>query len=234
MILEVIATSVSDAIIAERNGAHRIELISGICEGGVTPSYGLIEQVVSAVSIPVHVMVRPHANTFCYDPYDVEAMLSDIGTIRGLQAAGIVLGPLTRDNQIDEATLKKLLDVSDGLSVTFHRAFDEIADQLEALRRLSAYPEISRILTSGGQPSVLHAIARIQELREASNGTSICVLAGGGITLDTLDAFLTATGIEEIHMGTGVRRDCNPLGPLDPERVRAAAAIMSSHCGSNS
>src|SRR5690606_17406668 len=213
MILEVIATSVSDAIIAERNGAHRIELISGICEGGVTPSYGLIEQVVSAVSIPVHVMVRPHANTFCYDAYDVEVMLSDIQTIRGLQAAGIVLGPLTADNRIDEATLKKLLLASEGLSVTYHRAFDEISDQLGALHSLSAYPRIKRILTSGGKSSVIQAIDRIQQLRAASLGTSIGLLAGGGVTLETLDQFIKATGIEEIHMGTGVRHHLDPLAP---------------------
>ncbi|WP_159887353.1 copper homeostasis protein CutC [Paenibacillus puerhi] len=42
MELEVIATSIEDAKIAEQRGAERIELISGIGEGGVTPSYGFI------------------------------------------------------------------------------------------------------------------------------------------------------------------------------------------------
>ncbi|MDF2670935.1 MAG: copper homeostasis protein [Paenibacillus sp.] len=228
MILEVIATSVSDAIIAERNGAQRIELVSGFLDGGITPSYGLIEQVVCAVSIPVHVMVRPHANSFCYDAYDVETMLSDIRTIRGLQAAGIVLGALTLDDRIDEATMSKLLKVSDGLAVTFHRAFDEIADQLGALRTLSAYPQITRVLTSGGQPSVLNATARIQALIAAAAGSSIHILAGGGITVGTLDAFLSASGVEEVHMGSGVRQHQKPLAPLDPELVLAASTIMSA------
>lgn len=34
MLLEVIATTVNDAVLAERHGADRIELISGILEGG--------------------------------------------------------------------------------------------------------------------------------------------------------------------------------------------------------
>ncbi|WP_339245503.1 hypothetical protein [Paenibacillus sp. FSL F4-0243] len=35
MLLEVIATTLSDAVMAERYGADRIELITGISEGGL-------------------------------------------------------------------------------------------------------------------------------------------------------------------------------------------------------
>ncbi|MFD0673548.1 copper homeostasis protein CutC [Cohnella sp. GCM10027633] len=38
MILEVIATTVADAKDASRYGADRIELVTGIAEGGLTPS----------------------------------------------------------------------------------------------------------------------------------------------------------------------------------------------------
>ncbi len=65
IILEVIATTVTDAVIAEKSGADRIELVTGMLEGGLTPSYGLIEEVVRSVSIPVQVMVRPHSRSFC-------------------------------------------------------------------------------------------------------------------------------------------------------------------------
>lgn len=224
--LEVIATSVADAKIAEACGAGRIELISGIREGGVTPSAGLIERVLEAVSIPVHVMVRPHANTFCYDEDDVKAMLTDIRHIRSLGAAGIVVGALTAERQVDESVLARLLDITEGLSVTFHRAIDEAADQEAALRVLARYPQIRRVLTSGGKPSVLDARETVRRLDGLCRELSITLLAGSGLTVDSLEAFLRDTGVKEVHMGTGVRKGGDALQTIDPEKLEAAATIV--------
>lgn len=227
MLLEVIATSVADAKLAEANGAHRIELISGIREGGVTPSIGLIERVLGAVRIPVHVMVRPHANSFCYDEDDLQTMLADIRTIGKLGAAGIVLGTLTAGREVDEPALKRLLEAAEGLSVTFHRAFDEAADQEAALHVLGGYPQIRRILTSGGKPSALDAVEQIQKLDKLCKERSITLLAGSGLTVDTLASFVRDTGVSEVHMGTGVRLQGDALRTIDPERLQAAASIVA-------
>ncbi|WP_407056536.1 copper homeostasis protein CutC, partial [Burkholderia vietnamiensis] len=47
VLLEVIATTVGDARAAARAGADRLELVTAISEGGLTPSVGLIEAVVA-------------------------------------------------------------------------------------------------------------------------------------------------------------------------------------------
>ncbi len=47
MMLEIIATSLADAIAAERSGANRLELCAALSEGGLTPSMGLVEAVVA-------------------------------------------------------------------------------------------------------------------------------------------------------------------------------------------
>ena len=135
--LEVIATSVADAVLAQEHGADRIELISGIMEGGVTPSIGLIERVLQAVTIPVHVMVRPHANSFCYNEEDLAVMVRDIDCIRKLGAAGVVLGALTSDKRVDTSALQMLLREIGQTNVIFHRAFDELQDQPSALVELA-------------------------------------------------------------------------------------------------
>lgn len=228
MILEVIATSVADARRAEAGGANRIELISGIREGGVTPSLGLIEQVLEVVSIPVHVMVRPHAQSFRYDEDDVRTMVTDISAIRRLGAAGIVTGALTDDAKVDESVLRRLLAVSEGLSVTFHRAFDETADLPASLRVLGQYPQVRRVLTSGGKPSALDAVKQIQQLDKLGRELSIAVLAGSGLTLEALSVFLRDTGVSEVHMGTAVRRQGDPLQPVESERVEAAARVVAA------
>ncbi|RXZ82471.1 copper homeostasis protein CutC [Paenibacillaceae bacterium] len=227
MLLEVIATSVLDAKLAEEGGAGRIELISGICEGGVTPSLGLIERVVKSVSIPVNVMVRPHANSFCYDEDDLLTMIRDIQEIRRVGAAGIVLGTLTPAGEVDEAALQRLLEVAGDLSVTFHRAFDEVEDQQSTLRLLSGYRQIDRILTSGGQRSALDAVEPIRQLNRLGEELSIKILAGSGLTIDALPGFIQETGVSEVHLGTGVRSQFAPLQPIDPQLVRAAAAALA-------
>ncbi len=93
-LLEVIATTVADARAAERRGADRIELISAMGEGGLTPSLGLIETVTEAVAIPVNVVVRPHSRSFVYDADDYAVMLRNV----------------------------RAIDAADGLPLTFHRA----------------------------------------------------------------------------------------------------------------
>nr|SUY20301.1 copper homeostasis protein [Clostridioides difficile] len=61
--LEIIGMSVEDAKIIEDVVADRIELVSALTEGGLTPSFGLIESVVNSVKIPVNVMIRHHAKS---------------------------------------------------------------------------------------------------------------------------------------------------------------------------
>ncbi|TVX97388.1 copper homeostasis protein CutC [Cohnella terricola] len=229
MILEVIATSVLDAKLAEEHGADRIELISGIAEGGVTPSIGLIEQVLKTVDIPVNVMLRPHANSFRYDEDDLQVMLRDARAIRDCGAAGIVMGMLNRRNEIDTAALELLLGETGKLAVTFHRAFDELADRRSALQLLSSYPAIRKILTSGGKPSVLDAEEEIAELVTLSAGKTVDILAGSGLQPETLDLFIQRTKVKEVHMGTGVRINEKALEPIDPIKLRAAVDIVGRY-----
>ena len=53
VLLEVIATTVADARLAAQAGANRLELVTAMGEGGLTPSVGLIEAVVAAVENPL-------------------------------------------------------------------------------------------------------------------------------------------------------------------------------------
>lgn len=225
MIVEVIATSVEDAKRAEQGGADRLELISGILEGGLTPSWGLIEAVVKAVRIPVNVMVRPHSQSFCYTQDDLFVMREDVRVIRELGAAGIVVGMLTLEKKLDLNGLELVLSEADELDVTFHRAFDEVSDQIDAARSLLHYPQIRRILTSGGKASAVDGIASITELRQLTDKTQLNILAGSGLSLSNITAFLQKTGVKEIHFGTGVREDGQALRYVDQEKVAALKGI---------
>lgn len=136
--LEVIAVDAADAQAAEQGGADRIELVSAMSEGGLTPSYGQIEQVVSRVSIPVYVMIRPHSRSFCYSADDLQVMTQDIYVARELGAAGIVIGALTREGEVHRSFLQACLLSAQGLGVTFHRAIDSSAHVVRALESIGS------------------------------------------------------------------------------------------------
>ena len=90
--LEIIATTVQDALIIAEGGADRIELVSALSEGGLTPSYGLMRQAINAANIPVNVMIRPHSAGFVYDEADLLCMIEDIKQARASGANGVVFG----------------------------------------------------------------------------------------------------------------------------------------------
>lgn len=221
MKLEIIATSLADAIAAERSGADRLELCVALSEGGLTPSLGLIESVVGGVDIPVHVIVRSHSRNFQYDEYDLAVMTADIRHIKQAGAAGIVIGALTEENKVNTEAIFRLLNDAGDMNVTFHRAFDEIVNQLEALEVIAGFPQIQQILTSGGQAPAPESTEQLKKLVEKSQHTSVRILAGNGMSPESLTSLVTTTGVEEVHFGSAVRFNRSFMYPINPAVITA-------------
>ncbi|WP_214777369.1 copper homeostasis protein CutC [Exiguobacterium sp. s22] len=213
MKIEVIVTTLSEAIRAEQLGADRLELIADMDNGGITPSFGTIRNVVEHVSIPVHVMIRPHTRSFYYNEDDVETMLADIGLCRELGVNGIVFGALTQDGAIDERILGEVIKHKGEMTLTFHRAFDASRDVLEAIEVLNEYPEVDILLTSGGADTALDGIDTLARLHEVAEMT---LLPGAGIHVETLPVLQERLDVEMVHIGNGVRTD----GELDEVKFK--------------
>ncbi|MDQ0621420.1 copper homeostasis protein CutC [Paraburkholderia graminis] len=228
VLLEVIATTVADARLAAQAGADRLELVTAMGEGGLTPSIGLIEAVVNAVSIPVNVIVRPHSRSFVYDADDHALMLHDVRAVKAAGANGVVIGMLNVDGEIDREQLARAIDAADGLAVTFHRAFDEVRDQQKALDVLLGFNAVTNVLTSGGQPSVLNAEATIRALVRQASGSHCTVLAGAGLTVDAVAGFVSRTQVQAVHFGSGVRVGGNGLAPIDIDKVARVRALLNA------
>jgi len=229
MIIEVIAYTLSDALIAARNGADRLEVITAPSEGGLTPSLGLVQSIREQVDIDIRVMIRPHSRSFVYSEEDIVVMERDIIAFRSLGVSGLVTGVLTPQGDVDTAALERLLAAADDLPITFHRAIDEATDLEQAIYTLGQYPQITHILTSGGQPSVLDATDIIEQLRPVAKQQGITLLPGAGLHIDALEAFLHKTSVQEFHMGSGARQKGSIMNPVDSDKLTTIRRIADRY-----
>nr|WP_316932003.1 copper homeostasis protein CutC [Bizionia psychrotolerans] len=196
MLLEICSNSHRSAINAEKAGAQRIELCSELAVGGITPSYGLIKEVVEALSIPVFVLIRPRSGNFTYSDAEFEIIKQDIEICKILGVKGIVSGVLNSDNTIDLQRINELIEISKPLSFTFHRAFDCVPNPLEALEQLIDLG-VERILTSGLESSAEEGLDMLIKLNEKA-ADRLTILAGSGIKPENASKFKSA-GLQEIH-----------------------------------
>ncbi|HHT7190564.1 TPA: copper homeostasis protein CutC [Bacillus cereus] len=223
--LEVIATCLEDVKRIERAGGKRIELISSYTEGGLTPSYAFIKKAVEAVSIPIHVMIRPHAKSFTYTEEEIEMMKEDIIVAQKLGASGVVLGVLNEQNEVDEEKLANLVSVVDGINVTYHRAIDDIENPVEAMKTLKKFNKVTHVLTSGGQGNIVDNIPVLTEMQKVSDG-QIQIVAGAGVTKENIKRLLDETGISQAHVGTAVREGKSCFAEIDPNLVQELVQMI--------
>lgn len=195
---EVCANSVESCLAAQAGGADRVELCAGIPEGGTTPSYGDIATARELLThTRLHVIIRPRGGDFLYTPLEQRVMLKDIENARRLGADGVVFGCLTPEGDIDIALMKQLLEAAQGMSVTFHRAFDVCRQPKQALETLIQLG-CHRILTSGAQPTAEQGIPLLKELQAQADGR-IILLSGCGVNENNIARIASETGIREFH-----------------------------------
>lgn len=194
--LEVCVGTLRSACAARDGGAQRVELCSGLGEGGLTPSAGLIRQVV-ALGIPVQVLIRPRGGDFLYTPAEVSIMEYDVRQAVALGAHGVVIGALTREGDVDVDVCQRLVAAAQGHSVTFHRAFDVCRHPQQALEDIIRLG-CDRILTSGQAANAMEGIPMLCQLVQWAQGR-ICIMPGCGVTADNGRHILQQTGAHEIH-----------------------------------
>lgn len=196
-LLEIVAYSYASALEAQLGGAHRIELCENCAEGGTTPSLGTMEATRALPGVKLHVMIRPRGGDFHYTPAEFKIMLRDIALARQAGADGVVFGVLSPDGTVDQPRVRELVEAAQGLSTTFHRAFDwahQPSDALEAIIQAGC----QRVLTSGQASHALAGAPLIAKLvQQASDRCQI--MAGGGVGPHNALAIIQQTGVRELH-----------------------------------
>ena len=148
MRFEICAGGVESCIAAENAGANRVELCSALSEGGITPSFSVVEYCVKNLTIELNVIIRPRGGDFVYTSSEIEIMRRDIEVFKSIGVNGVVVGCLNNDGSVDVDAMKILMEAANGLSVTFHRAFDICANPFDSLETIISLG-CDRILTSG-------------------------------------------------------------------------------------
>jgi copper homeostasis protein len=222
--VEVCVENTDGLVAAQRAGADRVELCASLLEGGLTPSWGMIEAAMRRATIPVHVIVRPRGGDFLYTEIEFAAMLADVTALKRLGVNGVVIGCLDADGDIDTARMRELADAARPLSVTCHRAFDMTRDFRAAVEALVSCG-IDRVLTSGQRDTALDGLETIRATVAAARGR-IGVMACGGLDAANVARVRDATGAPELHFAAlrsvpSEMRYRNPLvgmGGTDLER----------------
>jgi copper homeostasis protein len=224
-LLEICVETLDAALAAERGGADRIELCEDLRSGGITPATDLMRVVRAQVRIPIFVMIRPHCGDFCYSPEALERMVRSLTTAKEFGMDGVVLGLLHADRRVDVERTRGLVELARPLPVTFHRAFDAVADSFTALEDVIA-TGAARILTSGGAASAEEGTEVLTELVRLARGR-ISILPGGGIHPENLARIVRLTRAEEVHSGLSTvlpypRTQCSAF----EAGVRALAQVL--------
>ena len=197
VLVEAAVDSFAGALAAQAEGAHRIELCGPLHDGGTTPSAGLIARCSDELLVSVHVLIRPRAGDFVYSEDEILIMLKDIAIAKELGVDGVVIGALTPDGDVDVDAMSQLIAMASPVRVGFHRAFDQVRDQDEALELLVSL-QVDHILTSGGAETATKGAPRLKQLVERA-GERIEIIAGGSITKANAANIVRATLVPSIH-----------------------------------
>ena len=186
IIKEACVEGYQEAMLAEKLGADRIELCSHLDKDGLTPERETILDVLSSISIPVKIMIRPRSGNFVYNKKEIYQMEEEISFCKTNGVKEVVFGVLDTQNRIDMDLVKRLTNISYPMRVTFHKAIDCSANIKEAFEQLIKCKAVTSVLTSGKGKFVLENRTLIKEIIQLYKD-KINIILAGGITNDNLD-----------------------------------------------
>ena len=196
MLVEAYVDRLETALAAERNGAGRLELC-GPGEGGLTPSPALLAEVMGAVRIPVHAMVRPRTGGFHYSDAEFATMKNEVAMIKAAGCAGVVLGISHRDHTLDVERMAELIALARPLRIGVHRAFDGTPDADAALDQCIALG-VDVILAAGHAPTAEQGIPVLKRLHERAAGRTV-IMPGGSVRAHNVQRIVRETGVHQVH-----------------------------------
>ncbi|WP_432223012.1 copper homeostasis protein CutC [Flavobacterium sp. TMP13] len=195
--LEIACFGLYSVVLAQENGADRIELCLDMSVGGISPSSMLVAAAREITTSELYVMIRPRGGSFVYNEAELNEMKKAVLDFKNLNADGFVFGILNEDGTVNEKQNAELVQLANPLPCTFHRAFDDVPDPHQALEQLIKIG-FSSILTSGGAVNAIAGIDVLENLIRIAN-TRIKIIPGGGIRSTNINLLLERLGPNIYH-----------------------------------
>jgi copper homeostasis protein len=202
MKFELCAASIEAIQLAKELNFDRVELCQSLEQGGLTPSYSMIDYSI-AYGIPTHVLIRPRPGGFTYNSDELELIIREVVNCKNMGAAGIVIGVLNESGAIDEPILEEIMKKSGGLEVTFHRAFDDCVEWKKGMDILIKHG-VKRILSSGLARNVDIGYPILSEMIKYAAGR-IQIMTGGGVNASNIGRLVDELGPDAIHFSGTVK-----------------------------
>jgi copper homeostasis protein len=206
--LEIACFNSDAALIAQQNGADRVELCDAMHLGGISPTIEVVKQVRANLSIDLYVMIRPRGGNFVYTEEEFLQMKTTILAFKKLKVDGFVFGILDENNRIDSEKNKELVHLAHPFPCTFHRAFDEVSDVFQSLEDVVECG-FTTILTSGQAQNVVDGVAVLSELVQKANNR-IIIMPGGGLRSTNIEFILKETNALFYHSSAITDNSENP------------------------
>jgi copper homeostasis protein len=224
-VLEVIVTSVSEAMEAEQGGADRLEIVRSLDQGCLTPSFDLVEQIVSKVQVPVRAMLR-EANSMCLSGHsELDRLTAAAENFASLKVDGLVLG-FVRNGQVDERALQQILSAAPGVSATFHRAFEHVQSPLSALGILKSFPAVDRVLIRVREKDAGIDLSLAKAWQNFA-APQIQFIVGVGLGRTLLQSVREEPSLTDVHVGRGAREPETPFGTVSRLKVAGLKSALS-------
>jgi copper homeostasis protein len=221
--LEVIASSLADAVAAHEGGAARLEVAVNLQHGGLTPPTAMMKQITRRVPIPARAMLRMNEGFVVKDRNELEGLIALAQALAPLGIEGFITGHI-KDGKLDLETLARLVSAVPSAKFTIHNAIEMTKEPLEALRALRGFPTVDRALVTGGNGSLPQRAERVAEYEQTIGPGRLIVL--GGLHLHDIPQLRASTDISIFHVGLAVRTPERPNGAVAVEKVREARWLL--------
>ena len=202
--LEIIATNPESCLIANENGATRLEVCSALQVGGLTPALSLIEYAVEYTACDVAALIRVREGSFVYSDEEIKIMCNDIRRSKDKGIKAVVVGALNADGTIDFKALERFVKAANG---------DEAIAQLESVG-------CKRLLSSGKKMTCVEGIENLK--RYASLTKNMEIMPGSGLRSSNI-AQVYDECFSSYHTSASEMVHAGELGVMPKEYIRASA-----------